>query len=245
MKNLHLIGCLIVLGISSQSFAGKIRTIHANTKKMSSVHLRMGQSTVLRFLQKPKKVIIGNQNYYSVEFIENDVAIQPLDTVGTNLFVYTPSHVYGFLLKVSNSGQYDDLVNVKWRNKSVSLKKKSSPPKKKKRLPKKINQLITIKDIKVKIEEMLFFEDRDIYALDFIVSNLRDSLFSTKEILLEISRNKKKLNLTKVIFEKNQIPPSQDIRGRAFVTLKQKRGFSFYVHIDDKKERIIIPKRAL
>ena len=85
--------CFTALIVSLNSFAGQIRTIHMNPDKMRLVNLRMGQSTVLRFTDKPKKIVIGNQNYYSVEFIENDVTIQPLGRVKTNLFIYPPQEV--------------------------------------------------------------------------------------------------------------------------------------------------------
>ena len=71
---------------------------------------------MLRFTAKPKKVVIGNQNYFSVEFIDNDLTIQPLGKVETNLFVYTPYRTYGFILRVCSNCRSDDLVFVKWKS---------------------------------------------------------------------------------------------------------------------------------
>ena len=49
--------------LPSALWAGQVRSIYTNDKNMQSIHLKMGQSTVLRFIDKPKKVVIGNQNY--------------------------------------------------------------------------------------------------------------------------------------------------------------------------------------
>ena len=98
------------------AIANGIRTVQVNANKMQLIYLKMGRATVLRFTAKPKKVVIGNQNYFSVEFIDNDLTIQPQGKVKTNLFVYTPYRTYGFILRVCNSCRADDLVFVKWKS---------------------------------------------------------------------------------------------------------------------------------
>ena len=65
---------------------------------MISVNLRMGKSTIIRFPEKPINIVIGNQNYYSIEFISHDISVQTLFEFSTNLFVYTTHNVYGFVL---------------------------------------------------------------------------------------------------------------------------------------------------
>ena len=67
----------ILLCVPVVARAGGIRTVQVNDKKMQRIYLKMGRATVLRFTSKPKKVVIGNQNYYAVEFIDNDLTIQP------------------------------------------------------------------------------------------------------------------------------------------------------------------------
>ena len=106
----------VLLCVSLTSLASSIRTMQVNAKKMQLIYLKMGRATVLRFTAKPKKVVIGNQNYFSVEFIDNDLTIQPLGKVETNLFVYTPYRTYGFILRVCSSCRSDDLVFVKWKS---------------------------------------------------------------------------------------------------------------------------------
>ena len=112
------------------AMASGIRTVQINNSKMQAINLTMGRATILRFTSKPRKVVIGNQNYYSVEFINNDLTIQPLGKVATNLFVYTPYCTYGFTLRVCQSCRSDDLVFVRWKSNyqwpSKSVKKVTS-----------------------------------------------------------------------------------------------------------------------
>ena len=114
----------VLLCCSFATSASSIRTVQVNDKKMQLIYLKMGMATVLRFTAKPKKVVIGNQNYFSVEFIDNDLTIQPLGKVETNLFVYTPYRTYGFILRVCKSCSSDDLVFVKWKSKYQYVPKK-------------------------------------------------------------------------------------------------------------------------
>ena len=121
MQKITLVSALLCYPLVTQ--ASGIRTAYVNDTRMHPINLKMGKASVLRFSEKPKKVVIGNQNYYSIEFIENDLTIQPLGRVETNLFVYTPYHNYGFILRVCSSCRYDDLVYVKWKSKYRPLPK--------------------------------------------------------------------------------------------------------------------------
>ena len=89
-----------------------VRSVTATDRAITPIYLRLGRSTVLRFHEKPRKVVLGNQNYFNIEFVENDLAIQPTGGVSTNLFVYGEFHTYGFALDVGSA--VDDLVHVEW-----------------------------------------------------------------------------------------------------------------------------------
>lgn len=115
MKKLLWASAVLLCG-SLQIQASGIRTVQVDAYKMQRIYLKMGRATVLRFTTKPKKVVIGNQNYYAVEFIDNDLTIQPQGKVETNLFVYTQYRTYGFILRVCSSCRADDLVFIKWKS---------------------------------------------------------------------------------------------------------------------------------
>ena len=113
---------LLLLFAPTVGHAKSVRSISTDDIKMSPVYLKMSHSTVLRFEDRPKKIILGNSNYISAEFTGNDVSLQPLDTLNTNLFVYTEKHTYGFHLKVGTK-KHDDLVRVRWNDRSTVVYK--------------------------------------------------------------------------------------------------------------------------
>src|SRR5688572_1194457 len=107
--NKAILGWLLIFAVgwvsSGQAMAGQVRTLYTNDRMMRTVYLAMGRSTILRFDEKPKTAVIGNQNYFNVEYIGNDLTIQPQGIVATNLFVYTESQTYGLILKVGQDSR--------------------------------------------------------------------------------------------------------------------------------------------
>ena len=103
---------LVLILVMAQTWAGTIRTLEMDNTKSEAIYLCMGRSTVLRFKDRPKKVVSGNRNYFNLEFLGNDVTIQPKRAVESNLFVYGEYHHYTFNLKFLSGCRYDDLVKV-------------------------------------------------------------------------------------------------------------------------------------
>ena len=107
ISKLFLASALLVYFTSGEA---RVRELIMDEKSMVSITLKMGQSTILRFKEKPKKVIIGNKNYFNIEFVDNDITLQPLGIIATNLFVYGENAIYGIKLNVVSGGDYDDLL---------------------------------------------------------------------------------------------------------------------------------------
>ncbi len=124
MKYIFLAGNIFAFLFGFQAHAS-VRTVEANERGITPIYLGLGRSTILRFRERPKKVVLGNQNYFNIEFIESDLAIQPTGVVNTNLFVYGESHTYGFSLHVSGTGSADDLVHVTWREPRIEALRSS------------------------------------------------------------------------------------------------------------------------
>jgi hypothetical protein len=128
MKVSRFLVAVVFQFILNISHAGQVRNLSTSSQKMPVINLMTGRSTVLRFTSPPKKVIVGNQNYFNIEFVDSDVTIQPLGHVASNLFVYGDGFTYGFILRVNQSQDYDDLVFV--RGSSPSLVQNLEEPKK-------------------------------------------------------------------------------------------------------------------
>lgn len=209
---------------------------------MQSVFLKMGQSTVLRFRNKPSKVVVGNSNYFNVEFVGNDLTIQPLQNgVTSNLFVYTSYKTFGFIMKVGNKVNYDDLINVRWKNEMVYTAK---PP-----VPKikvvKIGKTLELNGIAILLSRIQRNDLIGTYLIDLEVGNLTSELVNTNLIEIYTSRNNVKLLYQKHVFDIKNIPVKGKCRLRVFVKAPQVKGFSLNISIKGKRDRFIVTRNYL
>ena len=204
------------------ALSGSIKEARIDDNKMQPVTLRMGKSTILRFEDKPQKVVVGNQNYLNIEYIANDVTIQPLGRVTTNLFVYTKKRVFGFILTVSVSGDYDDLIKVFWQK---SKPKNAHHPK---------LSLIMDKGISGHIERVELLVGRGWFA-DVLLFNPGSKPLEPSRVDVSLSDDKQRTVPIKAIFGEDRIEGRGMGRLRIFF---HKGGTAFVVHLKlNKKKR--------
>jgi len=217
----------------------KVRTISPSETDINRVYLKLGRSTVLRFSDTPVRAVIGNQNYFNLEFIKgsNDLTIQPLAKNTTNLFVYTESKTYAFYLEF-HPKKYDDLVNVK-NSQDKSLKLKEVPLE----LPEKKSCFKKIRgsSFSGSLKEVIYIPKLKSYIFDGVFFSKKN--ISTKLMKFKVTRNNKPLRVEKVGFSRKSI----DVKGtrfRVLMKLKEVRGVT--VHFKFKKVvKFIVPKRCL
>ncbi|MBY0384100.1 hypothetical protein K2X05_02985 [bacterium] len=89
-----------------------IKTVSLSENEIYPLKLVLGKTTLLRFSEKPQKIIFGNKNYFNIENADRDVALQPLSKVSTNMFVYTEKQTFGFDVSVCESCRGDDFIKV-------------------------------------------------------------------------------------------------------------------------------------
>lgn len=235
---------LLYMFSSQVLFAAGIRTVYVDAKKMQTIFLKMGQSTVLRFREKPKKVVLGNSNYFSVEFIDNDLTIQPQNEVSSNLFVYGEYHTFGFNLKVNPYGQFDDLVNIRW--KSRLMPKEKAKRKKSGYKSKTVNKSLQLgKDLIFDVTKVRQNERLNSTIVDIEVENLLKEVIKTKEIIVQLTRSKIRLKNQQFVFRDDEFAPLKKVRLRIIVTPRQRVGFSLEVKFKKKSEKMIISRKYL
>lgn len=226
--------------------AGTVRTAYSDGVAMLPVNLRMGHSTILRFLEKPRKVVLGNSNYYSVEFIDNDLAIQPLGTVTTNFFVYGIKNVYGFILRTNQGGNYDDLVQLELKeHKSVSVAKVIARALRLKELSRPRLSFRIGSDLKVTLLRVQKFEVKDYYVLDLQLENMSKNVIDLSKLEIALSRGKLKLSPQEFILWEKEIKPTEITSARGFVSIDKKADVSLDVQFKNIKSRLIISGRFL
>ena len=242
MKKLILV-CFL-LCCSSVMLASGIRTVQVNNSKMQLIYLKMGRATVLRFTAKPKKVVIGNQNYYSIEFIDNDLTIQPLGKAETNLFVYTPYRTYGFTLQVCSSCRSDDLVFVKWQS---NYRPVLNPNKAKDILGfKAIGLGFSVgKGMSAVIVKTIVDKAKQLRIVDMQLKNKSKTKINIAVARIVATRRGKPLPKQGYVIEKEVLNMGEMTKARLFLSAKEVKSFSVNVVIDKRQGRAIVRSNLL
>ena len=239
MKTINLCW-LMVLIFPFSAFAGRVRTLPASSQDLPVIHLMTGRSTVLRFSSPPKKVIIGNQNYFNIEFIDSDVTLQPLANTTSNMFVYGDGFTYGFILKVDHAADYDDLVFI--RNKVPSFAQPTTEkmsvkvPVAKKDLK---FAIVGPKNSKIELRGDTFKWNESIksFYADIYITAKAQKTISADSVKIQILSSGQDLTTIKPVFEKDQL--NQNVKGRAriFANVNLKQAVKLKLQIN--KEEMI------
>jgi hypothetical protein len=231
-----------VIIFSSEIFAQRkeIREVDTNDRLMKVVNLTMGRSTVLSFENKPVKVVSGNSNYFNVEFVGNDLTIQPLAPVETNLFVYTEKGIkFGFILKVGATSLYDDILYIKWKTSNQILMKSLKPQ--------KVLQPFKLylgSKLEINVKRFLRLGEIKSYLIDFEILNKGEKL-KTSSIDIFVIRLNQRFIGQKLIFEKDEVKNGELIKGRVLTRIEQAKDFSLIIQRDGKAVKSIITKDYL
>ena len=132
-----LLALLSVLLYPEPLFAKGVRELTLTENEIGKIKTSLDYSTVLKFDGRPRNVILGAQDAYKVEFIQNSVTIKPIQPrVKTNLFVFTEQDGFYFNLVPVAQAEADQVVQVRRKrpaeNKTtvpaVQEKKRESTP---------------------------------------------------------------------------------------------------------------------
>ncbi len=234
----RLLFCLCMIFFSFSSLA-RVRTVEMDSSQMKVITLAMGRSTVLQFADEPKKIVSGNSNYFNVEFTGNDVTIQPLSRVSSNLFIYSGQRRFGFILKVCHCQNYDDLVKVYWK-----------PPRTKK-VEKKAKKLKSFQrrsfksgDVEIFVSSIFYHRFNDVYVVDGSFALPKRSE-KPKSDQLWVTRGGKKLKVLDVVYRDPTIFGNfKNYRYRLFLKIVKPVDFTLHARFGEKTGKIIISKRS-
>jgi len=244
MNRTKLIVFVLILVTSFTVIAQKndVREIFTNDRMMKTVNLTLGRSTILSFTDKPVKVVTGNSNYFNVEYIGNDLTIQPLANVDTNLFVYTQNKMkYGFHLKVGAISAYDDMIYIRWKS---SFQLDQGRPRPNNEKPQRPFKILTLKvgQLEVVINKLIRLKGTKTYLVDFEAKNKGGSEVKLKEVDIFLSKSNERMKGQKLFFEKESLPMHDTSRGRIFLPLERPEDFSFYLSFQKKTNKVVISK---
>ncbi|MCM0604495.1 MAG: hypothetical protein KA715_00220 [Xanthomonadaceae bacterium] len=103
----------LILLLSQGVLAKDLRIVKPKDGAITKIVLSPGRTTILNFSSKPGKVLIGNQGSFSIQYVENDIAIAPITAAShSNLFVYMRGKRFSFDLVTANQSFSDTLVQI-------------------------------------------------------------------------------------------------------------------------------------
>ena len=228
----------VILGVFCvfSANAGTVRTLLMNDKKMEPVRLALGKSTILRFPSPPKQTIVGNQNYYKIEFINNDVTIQPQAQIPSNLFVYTGTQTYGFLLTVQEQGEYDDFVKVSWKNAKVDVEP----------LEPDYPDVFLGREMRLSFDKVFKIQTtKEIIVVDMFIQNRTPDGIPSKKITLQAWEGGNKPLQSEVVFDRDIVTRHQRARVRIFVEDTVKKMFSISIQYGKYSAKIFTGQKPL
>ena len=86
---------------SVRCFAVDAKVVRLSEANVEKIQISV-RGTVLSFPAKPTKVILGRSGSFGIEYVENDLAISPLNLASrSNLFVYVLGRRFAFDLVTS------------------------------------------------------------------------------------------------------------------------------------------------
>jgi len=92
--------------------ADDVKIVRLNESKIARINIST-RGTVLSFPAKPTKVILGRSGSFGIEYVENDLAISPLNlSARSNLFVYLLGRRFSFDL-VTSAGAGSSVIQVR------------------------------------------------------------------------------------------------------------------------------------
>ncbi len=202
-----------------------VRTLFMNDTEMEAIRLALGKSTILRFQDRPKKIVLGDRDSYKIDFIDNDLTIQLKGFNSTNLFVYTEKHVYGFLLLPSKPEDYDDIVNIHRKHGGKSYKLTSPAPVFRQPLNFKVQRIRRI--------------GNNLFSAVLFVQNRTKHRIGTSRINIFATVNNKRLPLQKTYFKKDSLSGGEIAEIRVVFKAKKKKRITFnlaYANTNFKRE---------
>lgn len=244
MKQTNLLVLIIIMSIPSLAIArNPIRTLYTSDKVIKPIFLSLGRSTLLKFKEKPEKIVIGNKNYHNLEYINNDVTVQPLAAFDTNLFVYTKNkRTYSFLLKVVPKDKYDDVVHVRWKSsfKPYRINKQVKP---KLRFPSKVLNFNNA--VQVIVKGLYKTHIKSSYVIHLKLNNMSHSRVDMKDVKIYLTRSGKKISFQKSFFLQDSIASKQSTKARILFSLKNIKGVTLNIEFKGKKRKTIISRKYL
>jgi hypothetical protein len=123
-----IIFILSLLALSSYSIGdARVRRIAVTGDQIVTVHTSMGIATIIQVPDRPNSVVVGDQDAFKVEYLDQAITIKPLlEGAKSNLYVYTDWKRFNVQLISGREAIADYVVYLENPKEDVKVEKNSS-----------------------------------------------------------------------------------------------------------------------
>lgn len=166
---------LLVLTLFCLSaYAEKVRNVEVKDDQIVTVRTSLGIATIIQVPDRPNSVVVGDQDSFKVEYLDQAITIKPLtNTARSNLYVYTDWKRYNVELVTGSQEVADYVVYLK------SPKKKKSEDLR----WKKSSNFLRNGNLKLSLNRIGNFQDK-LFLIEFEVKSEKDIEFKPEWIWL-------------------------------------------------------------
>ncbi|MBX3033408.1 MAG: TrbG/VirB9 family P-type conjugative transfer protein [Bdellovibrionaceae bacterium] len=101
----------ILLSLSPLIAWGRVRKIEVKTDQIVSVKTSLGVATIIQVPDRPNSLVVGDQNAFKVEYLDQAITIKPLHSnARSNLYIYTDYRRFNVQLITTNESSADYVV---------------------------------------------------------------------------------------------------------------------------------------
>lgn len=105
----------------------RVRRVPVNGDQIVTVHTAMGIATIIQVPDRPNSVVVGDQDAFKVEYLDQAITIKPLSGgAKSNLYVYTDWKRYNVQLISSSESIADYVVYLENPKEEIKPSKNSS-----------------------------------------------------------------------------------------------------------------------
>lgn len=125
---IHLIMSVVLLLNSFATLASsKVRHLQVKRDQIVSVRTSLGIATIIEVPDRPNSVVVGDQDAFKVEYLDQAITIKPLvPGAKSNLYVYTDWARYNVELVTGPESASDYVVYLEHEKKKAKIPKASS-----------------------------------------------------------------------------------------------------------------------
>lgn len=116
---------VLAMTISTQAQA-RVRHVEVQNDQIVTVRISLGIATIIQVPDRPNSVVVGDQESFKVEYLDEAITIKPLSSgARSNLYVYTDWKRFNIELISGHEAQADYVVYLKTPKKKLETKTSS------------------------------------------------------------------------------------------------------------------------